>query len=209
MKPEPGERTLEPHHRPAATGGDSVDAALAGAGDTAAYERLYHRHSGRIHGLAVRMMGIDEAEECTQEVFIRAWEKLGSFRGDAAFGTWLYRLGVNTILSMRAKRGRRQDRVMLAEDEVLEGRAGAALTLERGNGHRARHEADSRRRTRCLRSPRRRGIPARGDRLDVVDQYRDFKVPTPPGEDASAEAPGRLKGNDDAESMDGPRVRLR
>lgn len=97
-----------------------MDAALAGAGDTVAYERLYRRHSGRIHGLAVRMMGFDEAEECTQEVFIRAWEKLGSFRGDAAFGTWLYRLGVNTILSMRAKRGRRQDKVTTAEDEVLE-----------------------------------------------------------------------------------------
>ena len=97
-----------------------MDAALAGAGDTAAYERLYRRHSGRIHGLAVRMMGVDDAEECTQEIFIRAWEKLGSFRGDAAFGTWLYRLGVNTILSMRAKRGRRTDRELPAEDEVVE-----------------------------------------------------------------------------------------
>ena len=55
-----------------------------------------------------------------QEVFIRAWEKLDSFRGDAAFGTWLYRLGVNTILSMRAKRGRRQDKLVATEDEVLE-----------------------------------------------------------------------------------------
>lgn len=64
-------------------------------------------------------MGPDEAEECTQEVFIRAWEKLQGFRGEAAFGTWLYRLGVNTILTMRAKRSRHQDRVVLAEDEVL------------------------------------------------------------------------------------------
>jgi len=66
------------------------------------------------------MMGMDEAEECTQEIFIRAWEKLGSFRGDAAFGTWLYRLGVNMILTMRAKRARRQGKVILAEDELLE-----------------------------------------------------------------------------------------
>lgn len=66
------------------------------------------------------MMGMDEAEECTQEIFIRAWEKMGTFRGDAAFGTWLYRLGVNTILGLRSKRTRRQDRVVLAEDEVLE-----------------------------------------------------------------------------------------
>jgi RNA polymerase sigma-70 factor (ECF subfamily) len=120
MRPEPGDTTLEPRQRPAAAGGDSVDAALAGAGDAAAYERLYRRHSSRIHGLSVRMMGFDEAEECTQEVFIRAWEKLGSFRGEAAFGTWLYRLGVNTILSMRAKRGRRQERFIPTEDEILE-----------------------------------------------------------------------------------------
>jgi RNA polymerase sigma-70 factor (ECF subfamily) len=117
--------------------GDSVDAALAGAGDTVAYERLYRRHSGRIYGLAVRMMGIDEAEECTQEIFIRAWEKLGSFRGDAAFGTWLYRLGVNTILTLRAKRTRRQDRVLLVEDDVLEaaparpGSEGTGMDIEK------------------------------------------------------------------------------
>jgi RNA polymerase sigma-70 factor (ECF subfamily) len=117
--------------------GDSVDAALAGAGDTVAYERLYRRHSGRIHGLAVRMMGIDEAEECTQEIFIRAWEKLASFRGDAAFGTWLYRLGVNTILTLRAKRTRRQDRVLLVEDDVLEaaparpGSEGTGMDIEK------------------------------------------------------------------------------
>jgi RNA polymerase sigma-70 factor (ECF subfamily) len=121
MQPQPGDRTLEPRPRPATdAGGDSVDATLAGAGDTVAYERLYRRHVSRIHGLAVRMMGMEEAEECTQEIFIRAWEKLESFRGDAAFGTWLYRLGINTILSLRAKRGRRQDRVVLAEAEVLE-----------------------------------------------------------------------------------------
>jgi RNA polymerase sigma-70 factor (ECF subfamily) len=129
MQPDPGERTLEPRPRTSTTGGDSVDAALAGAGDTVAYERLYRRHAARIHGLALRMMGPEEAEECTQEVFIRAWEKLGSFRGDAAFGTWLYRLGVNTILTLRSKRTRRQERVALAGDGVLEavpGRSGGS-----------------------------------------------------------------------------------
>lgn len=123
------------------TGGDSVDAALAGAGDTRAYERLYRRHSGRIHGLAVRMMGPQEAEECTQEVFIRAWEKLDGFRGDSAFGTWLYRLGVNTILSMRARRARHQDRILPAEDAFLEAAparpagTGAGIDVERAMRH--------------------------------------------------------------------------
>lgn len=90
------------------------------AGDAAAYERLYRRHVRRIHGLAVRMTSVDEAEECTQEVFVRAWTKLTSFRGDAQFGTWLYRLAINTILSQRAKRGRYQERVQNAEDDFLE-----------------------------------------------------------------------------------------
>ena len=195
MRPEPGETNLEPRPRPAAAGGDSVDAALAGAGDTAAYERLYRRHAGRIHGLAVRMMGVDESEECTQEVFIRAWEKLGSFRGDAAFGTWLYRLGVNTILSMRAKRGRRQDRIMTAEDEVLESfpdrrssGSNAGMDIEKAL------QGDPAGRPGRIRAARRRGIPARGNSLDVVNQHRDFKVPTPQGADAASAAPGSLRG---------------
>lgn len=121
MQPRAGEQELDPRARPAAsTDGDAVDAALATAGDTAAYERLYRRHVRRIHGLAVRMTSVDEAEECTQEIFVRAWTRLESFRGDAAFGTWLYRLAINTILTARAKRGRYRDRFAETEDEVLE-----------------------------------------------------------------------------------------
>ena len=121
-QPKTGDRALEPQRRPAASpGGDSVDAALASAGDASAFERLYRRHSSRIFGLAVRMVGHQEAEEVTQEVFVRAWTKLESFRGEAAFGTWLYRMGINTILSHRAKVGRYRDRHQEdAEDEILE-----------------------------------------------------------------------------------------
>ena len=58
-------------------------------------------------------MSGDEAEELTQMVFVRAWQKLGSFRGESAFGTWLYRLAINVILgrraSMRTERDRRQE----------------------------------------------------------------------------------------------------
>ena len=121
MQPRAGEQELDPRLRPAASAdGDAVDAALATAGDCAAYERLYRRHVRRIHGLSVRMTSVDEAEECTQEIFVRAWTKLESFRGDAAFGTWLYRLAINTILSQRAKRGRYRDRFAEADDEVFE-----------------------------------------------------------------------------------------
>ena len=47
------------------------------------------------------MLGAEEADDATQDVFVRAWQRLGQFRGDSAFGTWLFRLGVNVMLSRR------------------------------------------------------------------------------------------------------------
>lgn len=90
--------------------GDAVDALLAASGDAGAFERLYRGHAARIHTLARRMIGADEAEEATQDVFVRAWEKLKTFRGEAAFGTWLHRLAVNLILARRATSATRRDR---------------------------------------------------------------------------------------------------
>jgi RNA polymerase sigma-70 factor (ECF subfamily) len=89
---------------------DSADAALAAAGDTEAFERLYRRHSARIHSLARRMIGPEEADDVTQDVFVRAWRKLGLFRGDSQFGTWLYRLAVNVILGKRGTVATYRDR---------------------------------------------------------------------------------------------------
>lgn len=102
--------------RPAAAGVDAEDARLAAAGDTRAFERLYRNHVARIHTLARRMAGPDEAQELTQEIFVRAWDKLSSFRGESAFGTWLYRLGINFILSFRQARATRRDRFQEQED---------------------------------------------------------------------------------------------
>lgn len=70
------------------------------AGDARAFERLYRRHVGRIHGLCIRLCDGDRAraEQATQDAFVRAWEKLGSFRGESQFGTWLHRLTVNLVL---------------------------------------------------------------------------------------------------------------
>ena len=103
--------SVDPDTIPA--GSDAVDAKMAAAGDTRAFERLYRRHVPRIHGLARRMAGEDEAGELTQMIFVRAWQKLGSFRGEAAFGTWLYRVAINLILgrraSLRIERERRQE----------------------------------------------------------------------------------------------------
>ncbi|CAN5143099.1 sigma-70 family RNA polymerase sigma factor [soil metagenome] len=90
----------------------------AAAGDVAAFERLYRDHAARVHGLARRMVGIEEADELTQDVFVRAWEKLGTFRGEAAFGTWLHRLAVNALLGHRKARGRLRERLEYDQEAV-------------------------------------------------------------------------------------------
>lgn len=81
-------------------------------GDRVAFERLYHRHRNRIYGLVWRLCGGDAAlaEDLLQESFIRAWQKLDSFRGDSRFGTWLHRLSANVALSERRSRMRRMGR---------------------------------------------------------------------------------------------------
>lgn len=89
---------------------EKVDARLAAAGDHGAFERLYRLHHGRVFSLSIRMAGPQWAEDLTQEIFIRAWRKLGTFRGDASFGTWLYRLAVNLILSRRESLRKREQR---------------------------------------------------------------------------------------------------
>jgi RNA polymerase sigma factor (sigma-70 family) len=81
---------------------------LARGGDVAAFESLYRRHRGRIYGLVWRLCGGDAglAEDLLQEAFVRAWQKLDSFRGDSRFGTWLHRLAANVALSDRRIRVR-------------------------------------------------------------------------------------------------------
>lgn len=100
-------------------GPGSRDPWLAAGGDRRAFERLYREHVARIHSLARRMIGYEEAGEITQDVFVRAWEKLGTFRGEAAFGTWLYRLAINVMLARRATLAIRRER-HVASPEVLE-----------------------------------------------------------------------------------------
>lgn len=72
----------------------------AAAGDARAFERLYRAHVGRVYGLCVRLVDGDraKAEQYAQDAFVRAWEKLGSFRGDSQFSTWMHRLTVNLVL---------------------------------------------------------------------------------------------------------------
>jgi len=86
---------------------DLVDSARGG--DCAAFEQLYRRHRDRIYGLLWRLSGGDSAlaEDLLQEAFVRAWQKLDSFRGESRFGTWLHRLSANVGLSDRRTRVRR------------------------------------------------------------------------------------------------------
>jgi RNA polymerase sigma-70 factor (ECF subfamily) len=87
------------------------DVALAARGDRRAFERVYRTHVDRVFSVCVRMVGDRaRAEELTQDVFVRAWDKLGSFRGDSQFSTWLYRLAVNVVLNEREAEGRRRSR---------------------------------------------------------------------------------------------------
>jgi len=97
-----------------------ADVPLAAGGDTAAFERIYARHVARVHGLARRMAGTDVADELTQDVFVRAWQKLATFRGDASFGTWLHRLAVNVIIERFRSLGTQRDRFLADGDDTLQ-----------------------------------------------------------------------------------------
>jgi RNA polymerase sigma-70 factor, ECF subfamily len=78
----------------------------AAAGDAAAFEQLYRQHYRRVYSLCLRMLGSQtQAEDLTQEVFLQVFRKLGSFRGDSQFTTWLHRLTVNQVLMHFRKRG--------------------------------------------------------------------------------------------------------
>src|SRR5256885_15382696 len=99
------------------TNGDS-DVALAASGDRQAFERLYRQHVNRVFSLCARMVSDRlRAEELTQDVFVRAWEKLHLFRGESSFGTWLRRMTVNVVLNARKSESRRQSRFEDSEEE--------------------------------------------------------------------------------------------
>jgi len=99
---------------------DSV--RLAQQGDPEAFRSLYQAEVGRIFALCLRMSGNRaEAEELTQNVFVRAWERLESFRAESAFSTWLHRLAVNEVLGTKRSSGRREQREFTTQEpEVLE-----------------------------------------------------------------------------------------
>ncbi len=95
-------------------------------GDETAFRDLYREHAGRIYAVCLRLTGdAAAAEERTQDAFVRAWERLGTFRGESAFGTWLHRLAVNVVLMEQRGRRRRERRVAPASDDPVFERAAA------------------------------------------------------------------------------------
>lgn len=117
------------------------DALVEGAryGDERAFEALYRRHAGATFGLALRMLkNRADAEDMLQEIFIHAYERLPSFEGRSAFGTWLYRLAVNRCLDhLRSRAGRERSRNEPLSPELALGRLPGgtrALELERAIG---------------------------------------------------------------------------
>ncbi len=78
---------------------------LAQQGDAAAFERIYELHRRRVYSLCLRMVSnTTEAEDLTQEAFLQLFRKIGTFRGESAFSTWLHRLAVNVVLMRLRKK---------------------------------------------------------------------------------------------------------
>ena len=100
-------------------GDNDSDVARAAAGDRGAFERVYRQHVNRVFSLCARMVSDRaRAEELTQDVFVRAWEKLHLFRGESSFGTWLHRLTVNVVLNARKVEGRQRSRYEESDDDA-------------------------------------------------------------------------------------------
>ena len=89
---------------------DQALAIRASRGDAEAFKHLVLEHSGLVYRVALRILGVQDAQDASQEVWIRVWRNIENFRGDSAFSTWLYRITVNTCLSVRRKESRRAER---------------------------------------------------------------------------------------------------
>ena len=111
----------------------SADVELSGrisSGDGAAFEELYRQHAGRLYNLAYRMAGTaNDADDLLQDIFLLAYRKLGSFRGESSLGTWLYRLAMNHCLDVLRSRQSRmgQQTDSLDEDSAAEPAAAPVL----------------------------------------------------------------------------------
>jgi RNA polymerase sigma-70 factor (ECF subfamily) len=128
MAPIPGERSdglmsalfqdaSGMQREPAAGGDERSRVRAAMAGDVAAFEALYRHYAARIHALCLRMTGNRAAaEDCVQETFVQAWQKLADFEERSAFGTWLHAIAVNRVLGWQRAESRRPSGHLAAVD---------------------------------------------------------------------------------------------
>lgn len=121
----PGARTIQVRQPEPDTEAQELVRRAQGA-DREAFDALYERNVGRVYAVCLRMCASrQEAERLTQDVFVRAWHRLASFRGDSAFSSWLHRIAVNVVLEDSRSTKRRIGRVESVEDPGLYERAGA------------------------------------------------------------------------------------
>ena len=110
----------------------NADLELVGrirSGDASAFEAVYRQHATRLYNLASRMMGAHgEADDLLQDIFLLAYRKLGSFRGESSLGTWLYRLAMNQLLDYVRSRAARSSQLTDGLDD--------ATVLADASGHR-------------------------------------------------------------------------
>lgn len=93
--------------------------ARASRGDVEAFSKLVEAYSNLVNRVALRMLGAEEAQDASQEVWVRVWANMKSFRGESAFSTWLYRITVNTCLSFGRRVSRRREREVSEETPHL------------------------------------------------------------------------------------------
>jgi RNA polymerase sigma factor (sigma-70 family) len=107
--------------------------ARARDGDLTAFVALYRQNVGRVYALCLRISGeVARAEDITQEVFVRAWQKLAQFRGESAFSTWLHSLALNAALMERRSRRARSAHAFLTDDAAAYERPAGAVDPANG-----------------------------------------------------------------------------
>jgi RNA polymerase sigma-70 factor, ECF subfamily len=104
--------------------------ARASRGDVEAFRRLVQDHSAFVDRIALRLLGTELAQDASQEVWIRVWTNLKTFKAESAFSTWLYRITMNTCLSFRQRQGRRDAREICVETSYLSERSGGEVDPE-------------------------------------------------------------------------------
>jgi RNA polymerase sigma-70 factor (ECF subfamily) len=113
-----------------ASQGEGLLVAAARSGDHVAFGRLVDRYKDRIYNLALGYVGdADDADDVAQEIFVKAYGALDSFRGQSQFYTWLYRIGMNACMDWVKSRSRRVDSLSRIRDGEVRAGAGSPLPL--------------------------------------------------------------------------------